>query len=578
MKHVYSLVLVLLISFMFVNCGGSNSSSSAASPSGASPSGKTTDASSSKDITSFSILGAAGIIGSDSIAVTLPHGTDVTALTPTIATTGASVSPASGVTKDFTYPVLYTVTAADGTTKVYTVTVVTIASVDSKDITAFTIDGQVGDTIFNESAVPNPTITVTMPSGTNVAFLKPTIAFTGISVNPASGIIHNFTNPAVYTVTAFNGTTKTYTVSVIISTTVVAGDAKDITSFIIPFQTGASTINESSIAVKMPSGTNVTHLTPTTIAITGASVSPASGEPQDFTGPVLYTVTASDGTTKVYTVSVTVTPADAKDITAFTIPGQVGDTVFGASTITVTMPYGTNVTALTPTIATTGASVSPASGVAQNFTNPVNYLVTAADGTTKIYAVTVKPIVYNLRDIGPAGGLIFYIDPAGAKLLPSGITYLEAAPSDLAYVTWNNPNHVPPMLTTGVSDTVIGTGFSNTKLIIKAQTTPDGNGNRFAAESCFDLFINGVGNGDWFLPSKDELNKMYVNLRSGVDEHGVTYTPVGGFTSIWYWSSSEYDDAQASKYAAYAQLFDNTGTSSPEDKLTPFPVRAIRSF
>ena len=44
---------------------------------------------------------------------------------------------------------------------------------------------------------------------------------------------------------------------------------------------------------------------------------------------------------------------------------------------------------MVPTISITGASVSPASGVAQNFTNPVNYTVTAGDGTTAIYAVTV---------------------------------------------------------------------------------------------------------------------------------------------------------------------------------------------
>jgi hypothetical protein len=61
-------------------------------------------------------------------------------------------------------------------------------------------------------------------------------------------------------------------------------------------------------------------LTPT-IAISGASVSPASGAAQDFTAPVIYTVTAADLTTKAYTVTVNVAPSGAKDITALTILG-----------------------------------------------------------------------------------------------------------------------------------------------------------------------------------------------------------------------------------------------------------------
>jgi hypothetical protein len=63
--------------------------------------------------------------------------------------------------------------------------------------------------------------------------------------------------------------------------------------------------------------------------------------------------------------------------------------VIGPNTIEVTVPFGTVVTALTPTIVHSGASISPASGAAQNFTSPVVYTVTAQDGTTKAYTVTV---------------------------------------------------------------------------------------------------------------------------------------------------------------------------------------------
>ena len=78
-------------------------------------------------ITAFAIGEAVGVVDESdhTIAVEVPNGTDVTALTPTITvSTGASVDPASETEGDFTDPVEYTVTAEDGTTtQIYTVTV-----------------------------------------------------------------------------------------------------------------------------------------------------------------------------------------------------------------------------------------------------------------------------------------------------------------------------------------------------------------------------------------------------------------------------------------------------------------------
>ncbi len=59
---------------------------------------------SSKDITQFTILGVDGAIAGTNIALTLPFGTDLTELTPTIVITGVSVSPDSGIVNDFTHP------------------------------------------------------------------------------------------------------------------------------------------------------------------------------------------------------------------------------------------------------------------------------------------------------------------------------------------------------------------------------------------------------------------------------------------------------------------------------------------
>ncbi|MCX6759617.1 MAG: hypothetical protein NT012_03595 [Candidatus Nealsonbacteria bacterium] len=331
------------------------------------------------------------------IALNMPYGTDVTALVPTITIAGVSVSPTSSVAQNFTSPVTYTVTAANSSTQAYAVTV-TVAAYTDKAITAFTVPDQVGTTTINESA---KTIALTMPYGTVVTALVPTITIAGELVRPASLTQTDFTNPVTYTVTAADSLTQAYIVTV----TVAANPAKVITAFTILDQVGTTTINESAktIALAMPYGTVVTALVPT-ITITGASVSPLSGVANDFTTSSIYTVTAADASTQGYTVTVTVNPAPptsggggrfysyAKAITTFTIPNQVGTTTINesAKTIALTMPYGTVVTALVPIITIAGESVRPASLTPTDFTNPVTYTVTAANALTQDYTVTVN--------------------------------------------------------------------------------------------------------------------------------------------------------------------------------------------
>lgn len=59
-------------------------------------------------------------------------------------------------------------------------------------------------------------------------------------------------------------------------------------------------------------------------------------------------------------------------------------------TIGLIVSYGTDITALTPTITVSrGATVAPASGEAQDFTNPISYIVTSATSSTSTYVVTV---------------------------------------------------------------------------------------------------------------------------------------------------------------------------------------------
>ena len=65
-------------------------------------------------------------------------------------------------------------------------------------------------------------------------------------------------------------------------------------------------ISESAVAISVPFGSNVLSLIPTITIPPGATISPLPTVAQNFTSPVTYTVTAQDGTTKDYTVTVTV--------------------------------------------------------------------------------------------------------------------------------------------------------------------------------------------------------------------------------------------------------------------------------
>ncbi|MFI8604321.1 beta strand repeat-containing protein [Cellulophaga baltica] len=337
----------------------------------------TVEGNEAKDITDFIIDGVAGIITGTNISLTLPAVTDVTALSPTVIHTGASVNPTSGVAQDFTNPVEYTVTATDGTTKMYNVTVsLALALSSDNDITSFSIDGVAG-------VISGTTITVTLPAGTNVSSLTPAIIHNGNTLNPDTGTAQDFTNPITYTVTADNLETQEYSVTVIVPT---LSDTKDITSFSIDGVAGV--ISGTTITVTLPAGTDVISLTPAVIH-DGNTVNPDTGIAQDFTSPVEYTVTAADGSTQVYSVTVTA-PAlsSTKAITAFTI-GTVNGTVTGTN-ISLTLPAGTDVTTLSPSITHTGVSINPATNAAQDFTSPVEYTVTAADGSIQIYTVTVS--------------------------------------------------------------------------------------------------------------------------------------------------------------------------------------------
>jgi hypothetical protein len=210
-----------------------------------------------------------------------------------------------------------------------------------------------------------------------------------------------------------------------VTVAVAPNTAKEITAFSFATPPATGTINaDKTIVVTVPYGTDVTRLAPA-IEFEGAAIAPPSGAARNFTAPVTYLVTADDGSTAVWTVTVAVALNTAKEITAFgfTTPPATG-TINADKTIVVTVPYGTDRTNLVPTITHLGVSVSPESGAARDFTNPVTYTVTAENGTVQAYEVTVTVQEQNTVRLA---GTVTVVKPAG--LLLTGITvtaYKEA--------------------------------------------------------------------------------------------------------------------------------------------------------
>ncbi len=426
-KRLLGFMTMLLVA-LAAGCGGGGG--------GGSSGGGGTPAATDRAFSAFSLSGVTATVNESAktIAVTVPNGTNVTALVATFAITGGSVkvgatAQTSGVTaNDFTAPVAYVITAADGSTSTYTVTT-TVASASAKSISAFSLGGAAGT--INEVA---KTIAVSVPNGTAVNALIATFSTTGASVKvgatvQASGVTANdFTTPVAYLVTAADASTTTYLVTVTIS----SNSAKAITAYSFAGYTGATgVINEAAktIAVTVPNGTAVSALI-ATFTTTGANVKVGAATQtsattaNNFTAPVAYLVTAADTSSVTYTVTVTVAANSAKAITAYSFAGfsdSAGTINEGLKTIAVAVPPGTTVTALTATFATTGANVKvgaalqTSTATANDFTAPVTYRVTAADASFVDYVVTVTP------GTGPAPVLLGYAENF-TILTQSGIT------------------------------------------------------------------------------------------------------------------------------------------------------------
>ena len=151
------------------------------------------------------------------------------------------------------------------------------------------------------------------------------------------------------------------------------------------------------------------------------------------------------------------------------------------------------------------------------------------------------------------GGVVAYIlQPSDPGYISGEIHGFIATAMDIGYVIWGCIEMNVP----GAGGYVLGTGNQNT-IDIMAGCSYTNN----AATLCGTLSLNGYT--DWYLPSRDELNKLYLNK-----------VAIGGFNNGAYWSSSEPSIISG----LAVQQFFLDGFQTEWNKNSSNSIRAIRSF
>jgi hypothetical protein len=154
------------------------------------------------------------------------------------------------------------------------------------------------------------------------------------------------------------------------------------------------------------------------------------------------------------------------------------------------------------------------------------------------------------------GGKIGYI------LQPGNVGYVEGETHGIIVAAENTTTRWTqnsPSIVTGINDTYIGSGLKNSQDLI---IFSGGINFNYAAGYC--MLLTSGGFNDWYLPSFQELIELYNNKNL-----------IGGFSGIWYWSSTERPDFTQN---AYAINFLNGSRSSFTKSNSTFGVKPVRSF
>jgi hypothetical protein len=171
--------------------------------------------------------------------------------------------------------------------------------------------------------------------------------------------------------------------------------------------------------------------------------------------------------------------------------------------------------------------------------------------------------VCAVGDTGPGGGKVFYVHPSGTfacgATLSSTCKYLEAAPTS-GTAAWTDATYewsgnTSEAIGADAQGTAIGTGYRNTQAMVTQSSTAG------RAGTVSRAYRGPNSLSDWYLPSQDELNQMYVNKNA-----------IGDFSTDLYWSSSEYGDD-----SVWVQDF-SLGLQGTGLKNLTLDVRPVRAF
>ena len=295
--------------------------------------------------------------------------------------------------------------------------------------------------------------------------------------------------------------------------------------------------------------------------------------------------------------------AGAPAAPAFTLSSSfetrtVNTTANGFNILSTGGPIASFAISATPPGMSFNTSTGVLSGTPSSVSVPTSYIVSGRNATgsfTQTFTLTVTTnVVYAVGDTGPGGGKIFYVSPipfACGVARVSACTYLEAAPSGWysgpsfdryeieegydprSYWATNGDfeirvnNDTSPETATAKA---IGWGYFNTRAIIRQ-------GNTYVAATLADSYtatIGGIVFDDWYLPTKDELNQMYIQKDN-----------IGGLASNWYWSSTEallgdndyFTEDNYFKYA-WQQYLETDDYTNVQFKARMGYVRPIRAF
>jgi hypothetical protein len=198
-----------------------------------------------------------------------------------------------------------------------------------------------------------------------------------------------------------------------------------------------------------------------------------------------------------------------------------------------------------------GSFTSSLTGLSENTTYYVRAYATNSVGTAYGSLLSFKTSASTLA-AGQSyqGGIIAYIFQSGDSGFISGETHglITTTSNQSTGTQWGCSG------TSISTSTSFGTGQNNTTSIVNGCFTAS-----IAARICNDLVSGGYS--DWYLPSYYELQKLYSNR-----------TVIGGFSSTYYWSSS-----QSTSTSAYGIYFFNGSTTNTSKTSTAY-VRAIRKF